>query len=141
MPDNIDVVVLPTLGEDGWVFSNALQADYLMSHFLASDYSQTYVHPGSVSSFGWIVAQYGSEPSRLISEVRRVLAEYLGRYFNNVLVEARDATNPEEPSKFILAIFVEYQTADGIVNNISQLTQINGSKFELINQIINNGDP
>lgn len=141
MPDNIDRVVVPTLSDDGWVHSGALQADYVMAHFLASDYSQTYVYKDNVSSFGWLVATYNNQPNELMIQTRRVLSLLMGRYFNNVVVDARDATDPTAPSKFIMAIFVEYQPADGVTRNITQLVQIKGSKFELINRIINDGDP
>lgn len=137
MATNINKVVIPSLSEDGWVFSSKKQADYLMAYFLASDYSQSYIHKNQVSSFGWMISKYGNQPAQLISQMESVLRTLFNRYFNNVEVEVSDSTNPEEPSKFILSIFVQFQLADGSVENIARITQINGSRFEIIRKAIN----
>ena len=140
MPDNINTVALPSLGEDGWIFSGMRQADALMAHFLASDYSQSYIHAGTVSSFGWLIARYNSTPQQLVVETPKLLTTLFQRYFNNVVAEAWDSTDPTSPSKFILSIYVQFQDAKGKTGNISQLVQINGSKFEILRRIINDGE-
>lgn len=140
MADNIEKVVLPSLSEDGWVYSSLRQADYVMAYFLASDYSQSYLFNRGISSFGWLIAVYGSQPSALINEVTKVLKTLFNRYFNGVTVECTDATDPAKPSQFILAIFVEFQTSDGTISNIAKMAQINGSKFQIIRNIITQGE-
>jgi len=139
MPANIDIVAIPSLDTDGWVFSSLKQADYIMAYFLAADQSQSYVHRGNISSFGWLVATYNNEPELLVTEMTKVLNTLFGRYFNNVIVECTNQTNANSPSEFILGIYVEFETASGAVSNISKIAQINGSKFEIINNAITQG--
>jgi hypothetical protein len=140
MPSNINIVAMPTLGPDEWVLSSLRQADYLMAYFLAADFSQSYFFQGKISSFAYLVATYNNQPQQLISEVTSVLTNYFSRYFNGVIVECTDATQADEPSLFILAMYVQFQTADGTTSNISQLASISNSKFQLLNSIITTGD-
>lgn len=139
MPTNIAIVAIPSLGEDGWLFSGMRQADYLMAHFLASEYSQSYVHFGEISSFGYLVQEFNNRPNELLTEAPKVLTRLFERYFNNIVCEAWDSTDPKSPSRFILSIFVQFDDANGKTGNISQLVQINGSKFETLRRIINDG--
>ncbi|HXQ32490.1 MAG TPA: hypothetical protein VN843_00575 [Anaerolineales bacterium] len=111
-----------------------------MAYFLACDYSQSYIFDRQISSFGWLVANYNNQPDLLINEMSKTLQILFDRYFNAVRVECSDATQPDSPSQFILAIYVEFQTSDGTISNISRLAEINGSKFTLISNVITGGE-
>lgn len=140
MPSNIDKIVYPSLSSDGFLFSSIKQADAIMAAVMASDYSQSYLFNQRISSFGWLVATYNNQPDALITEMTRMLQILFERYFNGVIVECTDVTNSNSPSQFILGIYVEFQTKDGNIGKISQLAQINGSKFKLINNVISQGE-
>lgn len=140
MPDNIEKVAIPSLSADSWIFSSLRQADYVMAYFLASDYSQSYLFNRQISSFGYLVAIHNNNIGLLISEITRALESLFGRYFNSVHVECTDATKETNPSKVILALFVEFQMQDGTISNISKLAQIKGSKFKIINDAITIGN-
>lgn len=140
MADQIEIVVAPTLGPDGYVFSSMKQADYLMAWFLASDYSQSNVHLGKISSFGWLVGQYNNDIARLVEQTQSTLQTYLGRYLNNVLVQCRDASNPDTPNQNILAIGAQFTLADGTVQELVRIMEISGSKFKLLADIATNNN-
>lgn len=132
MPDNIEKVAYPALGPDGWIHSSMRQADMLMADFLAVDRSQSYVFSDFITSFGWIIAEYSGAKEEMMIQMRDSLKSYFERYFNDVVVECYENTKTSTPSKFHLSLYVEFQMADGSTGNIYRLTEINGSKFEIL---------
>lgn len=135
MPDNINIIAAPSLSEDGWIYSGKGQADYIMACFLASDYSQSYVHYGQVSSFAWLIATYGDRSDLLRQQTTTTLQTLFGRYFNNVVVECSDVTPADKPNTFNMGIYVSFQDADGNTGKLSELVLINGSRFEIMRKL------
>lgn len=105
-------IVYPSLSEDGWVSSGIKIGDNLFSCFLISDYSQSYIYSGLISSFPWILQETQNDMSRTISLTQQTLSDYFSRYFNNVIVEVMEIDNLTDPSKGQISIYVKYSDSD-----------------------------
>ncbi len=130
---------VPSLSEDGWVNSPELMGDYLLSHFFVSDYSQTQIYLGTVSSLPYIVQQYQDDLSGLLPVVQSALSSYLSKYFVNVIVEVNAAPNPTGSSQVGFSIYVSYQGADGNTYYLNKIIETMNSKISGIININNNG--
>lgn len=136
MAKNIENIVVPSLDPDGWVYSSKKQADYVMAYFLATDRSQSYIFDSDVTSFQYILATHHGNISELVHELQIGLRKLFERYFNNVQVEVRDITKEESPSKVYLALSCRYTLADGTIEDLIRIVNINGSKFTIMRQAI-----
>lgn len=131
-------VLLPSLSEDGWTNSPMKVGDYLMSHFLLSDYSQTYLYKDKVSSLPWIIQNTQKDITDTVLLTQTTLSEYFTRYFNDVVVEVTEIPNTLEPSKGQISIYVQFSDTEGNEYVLGRMVTIIDSK---INEIItlNNG--
>lgn len=81
------IIPVPTLSEQGYVYSTGDKLDRLLSYYLLSDANQSEIFKDMVVSYQHTVAQYQRQPSVLCGEVKTQLENYLSRYFNVVTVE------------------------------------------------------
>lgn len=133
-----EAILFPSLSEDGWVQSPDKIADYMLSHFFVSDYSQTYNYKGQVSSLPWILQDTQGNITQACTAVRAALNTYFSRYFNSVVVEVRELPNPDSPTKGQITIYVNFTDAQGKVYVLGKLLQIADTIIEKIINI-NNG--
>ena len=128
----------PSLSPDGWVSASVKTADYIMSCFLLSDQSQSYIYNGNISSFPWILQHTAGDMLSTLNLIESTLSLYLGRYFNNVSMEVVEVPNPADPSAAKISIFIEFTDLEGITHNLGRLLTI--ANLKLTNVInINNG--
>lgn len=131
-------VLLPSLNENGWVNSPVTVADALFSHFLLSDYSQTYLYKDQVSSLPWIIQNTQGNITDTIIATQDTLNKYFIRYFDNVVVEVTEIPNASEPSKGQISIYLQFTDTEGVQHVLGRLITIIDSKIsEIIS--INNG--
>lgn len=133
-----DPILFPALSEDGWIDNTSKTADLMMSHFFTSNFSQSYIHAGEVTSFPYILATNDGNVNAICSATRTQLTSYFGHYFSNVVVEVVDATTDAEPSKAAISITIEFTDATGRAFSVGKIIQMSDSKFTLIANI-NNG--
>lgn len=128
----------PTLGPDGWVRASVKTADYIMSHFFLSEYSQTSEFKGQVSSFPWIMSKNQQDLEGIRRGVKEALAREFGYQFTNVTVEVTDTPVEDSINLYALIIFLEFTDSTGKVHNLSRLIRHN---FDKVTEIIdiNNG--
>lgn len=131
-------IVLPSLTEDGWVLSEAKQADYLLSHFFLSDYSQSYIYNNEVSSFSWIVAQHDGDPVMMSINLKSTLERYFLKYFNEVDLEITNEKDPYNDNKVILKIYMQFTGKDNKTYNLGKLVFLENTIVKKIVDI-NNG--
>lgn len=131
-------IVMPHLSSDGWINDSSKIADILFSHFFLAEASQSYIYNGHISSFPYILQKTQNRMNDTLSETKETLNTYFSRFFNNVVVETRDDTLPEEPSKGIMTIFISFSDSDGNKLSLGQLIKYQDLK---VNEIIkiNNG--
>ena len=106
--------VVPALSADGWVQSSKERADYLLSHFYLSDYSQTHLYTGNVSSLSYLMTTYGHDKYLLQTNLQRTLQDYFVRYnFKNVIVDITIEEESPDSNKQMLKIYMGFTDEDG----------------------------
>lgn len=129
----------PSLSEDGWVNNSVKIADKLLSDFFISDFSQTYLYSGAVSSFPWIIQNKQGNIAETAALVQKTLNVYFSRYFNNVVVESQDQTSADSPSKGQITLYVKFTDDEGIEYVIGKLLEIADMQVSKIINLNNNG--
>lgn len=134
-----DQIYFPQLSESGWVTSSEITADAMFSHFFATDYSQSNIYLGNISSFAWIVQNNLNDMTGLIAAVRSALATYFARYFDNVTVEVQEKADLTDASKVGITIYLTFTDHEGKTYNLARLVRDIGSKTASIVKINNFG--
>lgn len=130
--------IYPSLSEDSWVTSPEKTADYLLSCFIVSDYSQTYMYTGQVSSLPWILQQTLGDTPQACVEIQRTLNTYFSRFFNNVVAEVQQVENRENPAKEQISIYVKFTDKTGKEHVLGKLLRMSNTIVESV-VTINNG--
>lgn len=126
----------PSLSEDGWVNEPIKIADWIMSDFFSSDYSQTHSHPGQVASFAYILQKYQISINDIMNKLTQGLTIYFSRYFDNVLVEVEDVeTDPTIPTR-TLAIYIAFTDKKGRRYNLGKQATFEGSKLMTVINVL-----
>lgn len=131
--------LFPSLDTDGWVNTTVKVADYLISHFFLSDYSQTHVFDGKVASFSWILQHYQSDITGIISETQSTLQKYFSSQFNEVEVEVREKEDPSSINNHPLTIYLGFIDQDGVEHTLERIIKYQGLKVTEIISVINKG--
>ena len=131
--------VYPSLSEDGWEQSTIKVADYLMSCFLVSDYSQSYIYARDISSFPWILQHTASDIPETIRLTEATLTKYFSRYYTNVLVEVREVPNPSNPSVGQISIYVQFTDLENTEYTLGRLLSITNLTVTKIINLNNTG--
>lgn len=92
-------IALPLLSSIGTPATPEALLDYLLAHALASDYSQSTLFYGKVTSIAYIVATYGNRPVVLMDNMREALTRYLEPYFVSLDVTVQQKPIPGLPEK------------------------------------------
>jgi len=128
----------PSLSEDGWVVSTQQQADYLLAHFFASDYSQTQLYLTKVSSAAYVIYKTQGDVIGTKNLLQSTLSDYFSRYFLNVNVDVTEVPNELDLSRVTLAIFLTFIDLDGIFFSLDKVFDIvDGKAVNILS--INNG--
>ena len=113
----------PTLDTDAWVNSAIKTADYLLSHFFLSDYSQTAHFKGQVASFAWIVQRYQGDIARIQEELQSTLAAHFEKQFTNVEIQVGEVPNPDSINRQQLSLYLVFTDSTGAEFNLSRIIQ------------------
>ena len=95
----METIVLPLLSSKITPRTPGELLDYLLAHALESDYSQSTLAHGRITSFAYLAAKYGNDPDRMVKETKEALERYLDPYFNMVIVNVAQAAIPGLPEK------------------------------------------
>ena len=132
-------VLFPTLSTDGWVASSVKVSDYLMSQFLTeSDYSQSYLYVGRVSSLPYLIQTYSKDMNQLTGHINSTISSYYGKYFNNVTTETTYSPDPTNPNKIGITLYVSFTDDTNTTYVVGRLLNITNSTIETIINL-NNG--
>jgi hypothetical protein len=116
---------VPSLSDDGWVYSNEKVTDYLLCHFFEAEYSQTYIYDNKVSSLPYLLFRNNNNPTELCREMISTLQRYFGRYFNDVVVEVSDRTPDPLSTVRELSLYMQYTDIEGEMLNLGRLIATN----------------
>jgi hypothetical protein len=129
---------MPSLSTDGWVNSSLKTADYLFSHFFASDYSQTYVFPGQIASFAYILHSNQGNIQGTMTALRQTLSTYFSKYYKDVIVEVDDSPTVSGSSFIALNIFMNFTDDKGVIHSLGKMIEYTNTT---VNKVVtlNNG--
>lgn len=71
----------------GWVGGSLEKIDSILNCWLLSDYSQSEVFHGHITSLTKMIAKHGHDPETFVSTSTTALEQFLNRYYDNVLVD------------------------------------------------------
>lgn len=126
-------IVVPSLGPDGWCADPAKMGDILFSHFLLSDYSQSNLFLGQVSSLAYLIHKNAGSLEQTASAVQSTLITYFGKHFNNVNVVVDPVTTESPATDAGIRIYIEYTDNDGNKHSVGKLaTLANGEVSKVI---------
>lgn len=117
-------IMYPSLSEDGWVKSSVKIADKLLCDWFESDFSQSYLYSGLISSLPYIIQNKQGNVAATADEVRLNLTAYFRRYFNDVVVESTDNTSADNPSKGSITLYIKFTDSEGSEYVIGRLFEI-----------------
>lgn len=129
--------LMPSLSMDGWVGDPVQIADYLMSHFYLSEFSQTSLFPKQVASLPYIIYENQGDPIKTSEKIRSVLETYFSRYFSNVVVQTNYRDDETDPSRSIIDTFIEFVDDVGKTHSFSKSAELLNGKFNKIVYINN----
>lgn len=130
--------ILPTLSSSGWVDEIAEKADRVMAYFFVSEYSQSNIFRGNITSLPHLIQKFGNEPEVLKSEISRKVQDLLGRYFDEVSVDA-EITNEDQPhSRMDLQITVRLRD-NGVSYSLARVIKTLNGKVEEFIRVNNEG--
>lgn len=129
---------IPTLSVIGWVKSVEEKADYILSCFITSNFSQSVLYAGNITSLQYLVKKYSGDRLGLETDLKTILENKMNKVFDSnasvdVTVE-EDEDNINSLSIRFRCIIVE----DGKQYAIGKLVQFINSKIVAIAKI-NNG--
>jgi hypothetical protein len=114
-------IVMPSLSEDGWVEYAGSQLDYAFSHFFLSDYSQTYIYTGAVSSFAWVLEESNGDYSKCQNLLTVTLQNYLNRYFKSSTIDCSvkpSLTNPSQGEIYLYVAVVDHHDKEHVLGKM-----------------------
>lgn len=139
MTTNSDIRYVPTLSEDAWVSDAKQKADYLMAHFFLSDYSQTQLYVGKVSSLPWVIQSTQGNMMQTVLQLQQTLETYFGRYFDNVVVDVVDQT-PTDSSSAEIVLYIAFTDPEtGATHTVNEVLRERNGIFSRIASISNTG--
>jgi hypothetical protein len=124
----------PSLSESGWLTSSARIADALLAHMLISNYSQSQIYAGSVSSMAYVIEQGQGDIPKTISLLENTLSTYLKRFFDQVSIEIKQLTITNKSSNVSLTMYIGLTDSLGDTITLDKLiSSVNGSTYKMVN--------
>lgn len=133
----VQKAMLPTLTASGWVSNIAEKADSAMAYYFTSDFSQSNIWAGQITSLPYEVQLNNSNPQELRLAIEADMKTYLGRYFDTVTCNvSTDLPAADDPTRINVTLDV-IVTEGGINYSLGRLIQtVNGKIVSVAN--INN---
>lgn len=133
------VIPVPTLSTQGWVTDLAGKIDTLLAHYISSDYEQSNTFKGSISNLQYLIEQHSGDPLSTADSIARSVQTYLGRYYENVIAEAKFSLIDEKESRSTVKITLSLNfTEEGVTHTANRLLTYFNGKFKEITET-NNG--
>lgn len=133
-----DIVPVATLSAKGYVRSITEKLDTLMAHFYASDANQDHLFVGTIANLANLVKESGHDIPRFKNSLRTTLHDYLGRFFELVVVDVDDDTDNNFSNRVTVTVSAMVTQAGERYDLSHQLALVDG-KFEKITKLNNTG--
>ena len=119
---------LPMLSGEGWQKDPDMIMSKLFIHIFLTDYSQSNIYQGKVTSLQYILAEYGDDVPKLTREVTEAVKTYYRNYFDSADVEFElsQQDDPDVSAKMIFDIRIT-TTLNGKTYDLNRTMQIDNS--------------
>ncbi len=107
-------IALPSLSEDSWIFEPTKIGDNLFAHFFLSDYRQTYIFSGEISSFSQIYYLAINDPSGMRGLLQTALEKLFSKYFEEVLVVVTIKESSDLSNSIALLLAMTFKDKQGV---------------------------
>lgn len=124
--------LLPTLSTDHWVDDTSKKADYILAHFFESDYSQTALYVGHISSLAWVIREANGDMSKTENLLTQTLKTYMDRYFENVVVEVRVNESNQPNSYVYLNLYIGFTDDKGVQHTLYRMLELLDGKLSKV---------
>lgn len=132
---------IPTLDTRGWVVGVQEKADWLITWAFLEDYSSSRIYYGHITSPQKLYQQHAHDIARLCEAMRLMFETYLSRYFDMVTVDIRESDSTRQHSSGAAEIEMTCSiNHDGLDYQLNKLLSLEGSKFQIVSNLINNGE-
>jgi hypothetical protein len=132
-------IPVPSMSTQGWVTELSTKIDLLLSHYISTDYDQSNCYRGNLSNLQYIVEQHSGDPLTTADEIARSIQSFLGRYYENVIAEAKfELENPTESQTTVKITLALNFTEEGVSYTANRLLSFFNGKFKAITEV-NNG--
>jgi len=125
------MAVLPTLTLTGWVDDKNILMNKLFFYFVTTDYSQSVLYHGNLSSLKYLLHKNGDDLNSLIADVSSTLNKLYSRYFNTVDANANIKTiNDDKTNKQYNYLVITIDATDEKGNSYSLEQSVNITNFD-----------
>lgn len=129
---------VPHLGLKHWVTDPVSMLDLMLAQSMVSEWSQTNQYRGTITSFPYLVAKFGSDPLQMTRETETAYQNYIEKHYEGALVTVTFNDPKDGSGKYELYIYIEV-FVDGKKYDLTRGFSIIDSTFKKISEISNNG--
>lgn len=131
---------VPVLGTQGFVHDTAGKFNQLMAWFMSSEYSESYLYKGQITSLPKIIQEAGQSEEKIISGIREGLTRLLSRYHDKVAIVATAQPSSEVGKRDQLVINLSVSVSDQLTDVTQKyLLRTSDSMIQEIIRINNTG--
>lgn len=131
---------VPVLGTQGFVHDTAGKFNQLMAWFMSSEYSESYLYYGKVTSLPKILQEAGQNEEKIVAGVREGLTRLLSRYHDKVSIVATARPSSEPGKQDQLQIDLSVTVSDQLTDITQKyLLRTSDSMIQEIIRINNTG--
>lgn len=133
------MTTVPSLGSNGWVTNPGTMIETVFAFALTSDYSQSTIYQGEVTSIPYLINLYQQNREELSERLETALRTLYSRYnFENLYIDVTTTDNSlsGSPQTYDLSIVIEV-TVDGRNYNLSRIARNLGSELAPVFEAIN----
>ena len=130
-------IPVPVLAPAGWITSPAEKADSLLTYCFETNYSQTYLYLGKITSIQYIIEQNAGDINSLVINLRNSLEVFFGRYYDSVIVDVTYTVDKNDISNITLRLNC-LVTDNGVQYSLGRLLTVSGSKISKVINLNNN---
>jgi hypothetical protein len=131
-----DNLILPTLTLSGWLKDKQLMMTKLFDYFLTSDYNQTTVYFGHISSLKYLIKVYGDDEITLKNRIDETLTVMYSRYYDHVDVDVDVSSKKTSPNLLDIKIDITATDSDGKKYTLGKSMTIDKNRVDQDEEII-----
>lgn len=136
----MSVIPVPVMGTQSLVSDSSNKFFQLMSDLYVSDYNQTQLYPGKVTSLARLMQQAGNDANKAVLLIQSALSVYFSRYYAgcNIEVTAQDDPSPDRQDQIILNLKIGVQE-EGVGANYDYVLKSTNGMIDALIRVNNTG--